>query len=102
QAGSGVCPFVALSGGLAGQRARAEPLQALRRAAFERFTAIGFPTTKNEDWHYTSVAPIVENEYTALLDRTGDVQRADLVPFEIGGRGWHTMVCVNGRYASEL
>ena len=41
-------------------------LQSLRRAAFERFAALGFPTTKNEDWHFTSVAPIAEQEFVLL------------------------------------
>ena len=35
-------------------------LPELKRAAFDRFTALGFPTTRNEDWHYTSVTPIAE------------------------------------------
>ena len=37
-----------------------EWLRPLRRGAIERFGVLGFPTPKNEDWHYTSVAPIVE------------------------------------------
>ena len=35
-------------------------VQSIRRAAFDRFAALGFPTTKNEDWHFTSVSPIAE------------------------------------------
>ena len=45
---------------------RAASVQPLRRAAFERFAALGFPTTKNEDWHFTSVAPIAEQEFALL------------------------------------
>jgi Fe-S cluster assembly protein SufD len=43
-------------------RAGNEPewLVALRRLAWERFNAIGFPTTRNEDWRFTSVAPITQ------------------------------------------
>jgi len=79
-------------------------VQSIRRAAFERFTALGFPTTKNEDWHYTSVAPIADQEFVHLASPSGDVQRADLGAFEFGGTGlgWYTMVFVNGRFAPEL
>jgi len=35
-------------------------LRRLRRAAFERFTALGFPTTHNEDWKYTNVTPFTK------------------------------------------
>ena len=33
-------------------------LAELRRDAAQRFAAMGFPTPKHEDWHYTSTASI--------------------------------------------
>jgi Fe-S cluster assembly protein SufD len=79
-------------------------VQSMRRAAFERFTTLGFPTTKIEDWHYTSVSPIADQEFVLLSARSGDVRREDVAPFQFGGvgLGWHTMVFVNGRFAPEL
>lgn len=84
--------------------ARAAPawLNDVRAKAMDRFVELGFPTTKNEDWHFTSVAPIAEQEFTFVAARTGDVSRADLEEFGFGGDDWHTAVFVNGRYASEL
>jgi Fe-S cluster assembly protein SufD len=38
--------------------AEMEQLRELREAAFAAFTAMGFPSQKNENWKYTSVAPI--------------------------------------------
>ncbi len=73
-----------------------------RRAAFERFSALGFPTTKNEDWHFTSVSQIADHEFTLLAAKSGDVRREELEPFGFGAAGWVTMVFVNGRYAPEL
>ncbi|MGH7655162.1 MAG: Fe-S cluster assembly protein SufD, partial [Gemmatimonadaceae bacterium] len=40
-------------------------LPALRRRAMDRFSALGFPTTRNEDWHFTSVTPIAERVFKA-------------------------------------
>ena len=40
-------------------------VQSMRRAGFERFAALGFPTTKNEDWHFTSPAPIADQDLEA-------------------------------------
>ena len=38
---------------------KAEPwVQALRDAAFQRFVELGFPTTHDEEWRFTNVAPI--------------------------------------------
>ena len=84
--------------------AKAAPdwLNARRRAAIERFAALGFPTTKNEDWHFTSVSAIAEREFTFVSDKTGDVTTADLQPFLFGDADWHTVVFVNGRYAPKL
>jgi Fe-S cluster assembly protein SufD len=42
----------------------AEPwVQELREAAFQRFTGLGFPTTHDEDWRFTSVAPIARTKF---------------------------------------
>ena len=54
---------------LASARAGSGVAGAVRRAAFERFAALGFPTTKNEDWHFTSVAPIADQEFALLTAR---------------------------------
>jgi Fe-S cluster assembly protein SufD len=77
-------------------------LESIRRAAFERFAGLGFPSTKNEDWHFTSVSPIADQEFTLLTAPSGDVSRKDLAAFQFGATDWHTMVFVNGRFSSEL
>jgi Fe-S cluster assembly protein SufD len=77
-------------------------IQALRQAGFDRFAELGFPTTKNEDWHYTSVNEIADQEFTLLTARTDDVQEAQLAPFAFVEQHWPTVVVVNGRYAPHL
>jgi len=77
-------------------------IQSMREAAFETFRRLGFPTTKNEDWHFTSVAPIVEHDYLYITTPSGDVRPAALSPFTFGQSDWHTLVFVNGRYSPEL
>ena len=77
-------------------------VQSMREAAFETFRRLGFPTRKNEDWHFTSVAPIVEHEYLYITTPSGDVRPAALSPFTFGHSDWHTLVFVNGRYTPEL
>src|SRR6201981_75750 len=47
-------------------RPKAEPwIQALRDGAFERFAELGFPTTHNEEWRFTNVAPIARAAFRA-------------------------------------
>jgi Fe-S cluster assembly protein SufD len=42
----------------------AEPwVQSLREAAFQRFAESGFPTTRDEEWRFTNVAPIARGQW---------------------------------------
>ena len=34
-----------------------------REHASQRFAAVGFPTTRNEDWRFTNIAPIAESRF---------------------------------------
>jgi Fe-S cluster assembly protein SufD len=79
-----------------------EPVQALRQAGLDRFAELGFPTTKDENWHYTNVSAIAEEEFTLLTARTDDVQEAQLDPYRFVGQDWPTVVFVNGRFSPQL
>ncbi len=74
-------------------------LSLLRREAFERFLDRGFPTASDEDWRFTSVAPLASMEFS--LDDGGG-ERADRLPPHLGDE-WkrHEIVLVNGRFAPE-
>ncbi|MGK2934918.1 MAG: Fe-S cluster assembly protein SufD [Gemmatimonadaceae bacterium] len=73
----------------------------LRRAGMDRFVGLGFPTMKNEDWHYTSVAPIA----TRSFDRTSFASAlplSDIDPFLFGSPDWPRLVFVDGWLVPEL
>ena len=76
-------------------------VQSMRAAAIARFEALGFPTTKNEDWHFTSVARLLEHDFTLITAPSGDVSAEALAPFLFAG-DWSVAVFVNGRFAPEL
>ena len=78
------------------------PLATLRREGAEAFARLGFPTTRNEDWHYTSVSQIAEGEFTAAVDgRASSLDAEALGPYTFGGQ-WPLVVFVNGRFAPSL
>ncbi len=76
-------------------------LAPVRERALARFRELGFPTTRNEDWKYTSAAPIAEGEWLLLREPGGEVSAADVAEYTFGS-DWITLVFVNGRYAPEL
>src|ERR1044072_9949546 len=41
----------------------------LREGAFERFEERGFPTTDEEDWKYTNVAPIARKTFRTAVEK---------------------------------
>ncbi|MGA2268235.1 MAG: Fe-S cluster assembly protein SufD [Bryobacteraceae bacterium] len=45
------------------QQPAAPWLQQLREAAFQRFVELGFPTTHDEEWRFTNVAPIARTNF---------------------------------------
>ena len=76
--------------------------RSLRLSAITRFGELGFPDVHNEDWHFTSVAPIVEREFVPLTSGTSRVSAEQLAPFSFGASDWHTLVFVNGRFDAAL
>jgi Fe-S cluster assembly protein SufD len=76
-------------------------LPALRQRAFDRFTALGFPTTRDEDWHYTSVAAIAESSFGTVKAAAGTVTLEALAPYVVDA-SFHRLVFVNGSFAKEL
>ncbi len=76
----------------------AEWLTRVRQAALARFDALGFPTTRDEEWRFTSVAPIAEGRFVIARDGA-DTEPIDRAPFEWDGPRAATLVFVDGGYA---
>jgi len=76
-------------------------LPALRKRAFDRFSALGFPTTRDEDWHFTSVTPIAERTFKALRTEPTTLTASAIQPWLVDPE-WHRMVFVNGRLEPAL
>ncbi|MCI0330410.1 MAG: Fe-S cluster assembly protein SufD [candidate division Zixibacteria bacterium] len=75
----------------------------LRQKGFARFAEMNFPTMKDEEWKYTSVAPIVKVPFRLAVEYPSGV----LAKTEIEGRffgqpGWPRLVFVNGIFSREL
>ncbi len=79
-----------------------------RRSAIERFGALGFPTPRLEDWHFTNPAPIAQRTFSPMDGPATDVAPGDLAPYDFGAFGggdsadWTQLVFVNGRFAEAL
>ena len=72
----------------------------LRRSALGVFEREGFPTMKDEDWHFTSVGPIGEKIFRR--PGAGSAVSSDVVARFSHRQDWHTIVFVNGRIVSGI
>jgi Fe-S cluster assembly protein SufD len=84
-------------------RASAAPawLVSARQEAMARFTAAGFPTTRQEEWRFTSVAEIAETPFT-LAAHDAAVDTNQVRALEICEAHRHLLVFVNGRFQPDL
>jgi len=75
----------------------------IRNAAAQTFRTLPFPTTHDEDWKYTNVAPIVRGSFPPTIGYASDLPSlADVEQrFPIGSAG-SRLVFVDGRYVAEL
>ena len=57
-------------------------VERLREGAIDRFEQLGFPTTDEEDWKYTNVAPLAKRNFAAVAaDAIGPLHRDAIIPY---------------------
>ena len=79
------------------------PLHALRRAGFAAFAARGFPTTAEEEWRFTNVAPIASTQFHPAFDNEqSGVTEPDLRPWSLERAGGIVLVFINGHFSAAL
>jgi Fe-S cluster assembly protein SufD len=76
-------------------------LEGLRRRAIERFAALGFPTTRQEDWRYTSVAPVTRTEFRPAPAGDRRLPHERVAEMSCFDHECVQVVFVDGRHAPE-
>ncbi len=73
----------------------------LRDEAWRQFVTMGFPTTQQEEWRFTSVAPIADGGFVLAEPPESRVPAIDIDPFRMTDAGAE-LVFVEGHYAASL
>lgn len=78
----------------------------LREKAGAAFESLNFPTTRDEEWKYTNVAPILKAPYRELfapeLNGLNRLTARDVEPFMLAESRDSRLVFVNGAFSREL
>ncbi len=101
-AGSPIEPYLDEFARLRGERP-AEPTRVaeMRRRAIERFTAVGFPTLKEEEWRFTNIAPIVRASFHPASSEVAEFGIEAIAPWMFDGTAAR-LTFVDGRFAPAL
>ena len=70
-----------------------------REDAFAIFEKEGFPTTKNEEWKYTNIAPVLKKEYAYLP--SSSINNEDLENYFTDGIKANVLVFINGVFSAQ-
>lgn len=70
----------------------------IREQAAQRFTQLGWPTPRQEEWKYTNVAPIAKIDWKAA---TGEQALPPVAEVSMRGRAVVELVFVNGRFVER-
>lgn len=76
-------------------------LSKLRKDAIDNFAKLEFPTTKDEEWKYTTIAPLFQHNFKPVLEKTS-LQKENLKKFLFSEMEHSLVVVVNGHYIEEL
>ena len=77
-------------------------IREMRHAAIESFAELGFPTTHDEEWKYTSVAPLLAEPFELAGEESVGEVRAKLERLPLADLDCGRLVFVNGRYTPDL
>lgn len=77
---------------------RETPFHEIRKSAISRFSDNGFPNTRDEEWKYTSVAPLLRHKFN-LATKGVAIPASILDELTYDGLRDNLIVMVNGRYA---
>ena len=77
-------------------------LQQIRKAAISRFSDLGFPTSGQEEWKYTEVAPIRRTAFKPAAYELNGLTTERLTGLTFCNLQCPRLVFLNGHYSAEL
>ena len=74
----------------------------IRSEAIKQFESIGFPTKKLENWKYTSLKKLLNNDYSVLPQLNNVLEFKDIRKYLIDDIDSYKIIFVDGKYCSHL
>jgi Fe-S cluster assembly protein SufD len=78
-----------------------EPIHQLRKEAISNFSELSFPNTKDEEWKYTNIAPLLKHNFKPSLVK-GNITGEQVDKFLFDQLEHNLLVFVNGHFDENL
>ena len=75
-------------------------LKSLRQKALETFNELPLPTTKDEEWRYTNISPLLKHNFS-VPNKVTTVSKEQLSEYQFDKLKSHLLVFVNGNFSAE-
>ena len=76
-------------------------LLALRKEAMDAFVELGFPTARDEEWRYTSLATLLRQDF-GVVEKLGEEALSDVDAWRVPNLQSHVLVFIDGQYQPAL
>ncbi|TVQ54650.1 MAG: Fe-S cluster assembly protein SufD [Phycisphaerales bacterium] len=77
-------------------------LRELAQRAIARFSEMGLPTTRDEEWRLTNIKPIASTNFRVPEELPANINAKDLERFDMPGLEGPKLVFINGLFAPNL
>ncbi len=78
-----------------------KPIHMLRKEAIEGFAKLNFPTTRDEEWRFTNISPILRFNFKPSL-KIKKITKSTVEKFLFKELNCHLLVFINGHFAKEF
>lgn len=74
-----------------------------RKEALKKFSELEFPTTKNEEWKYTNISPILKHNFNHPFNSVlPNLTKDQIQSYLFEGFEYHLLVFINGIFSESL
>lgn len=80
---------------------KSKPVHELRKLAITKFSELQFPTTRDEEWKYTNISPLLKHSFVPALKVEGDYN-IQVNHFLFDKMEHSLLVFVNGMFSKKL
>ncbi len=77
------------------------PVHAMRKDAITAFSQLNFPTTKDEEWRFTNISPLLQHNFIPAEEKVA-ISTDKLSAYTFENMDCYLLVFINGIYSEEL